>query len=423
MKKRKLYISSLLLVLTLGAGSLSAQDSISFNGYVRNYTGVLLDNSTYTGDFAGIRNTFDIKADYSGDTADLHAEGYTYVDGDNSLTTGIRELYFDLYSDSLDLRIGKQQIIWGKADGVFITDVVSPKDLSNFVLPDFDEIRLGVTAVKADYYLGDFALEGVWIPVFTPNILPSDDSLWAVSMDFPTGVKPSLYTTLPETTLENSEGFMKISYMGSAFDFELMGGTMFDDAPAGHATPVDLSGTPKLVNVSKEYQRMLMGGGSFSTELAGFVLRGEGAYYKGKVFNLSSDALLADLGSGSDGTIEKDYIHYMTGIGYVIAGINVSTQFIQEYILDYEDKISNDELNTTMTFLAARKFFNDTLEVKFFGYYGLNNNDALLRFSAGYDITDGMQLVLGSDVFIGDSGYFGQYDSNDLAYVKVKYSF
>ncbi len=414
------------LIFVTGLVNIAAQDSISFGGYVRNYTGILFNNlqdSTSENDFASVQNTFDLKANFSGEMADLHVEGYVYADGDTTLSAGIRELYFDLYSDSMDLRIGKQQIIWGKGDGVFITDVVSPKDMSNFIIPDFDEIRLGVTAVKADYYLGDFALEGVWIPVFTPNILPSQDSPWAVSMDLPTGVKPSIATSLPSTTLENSEGFAKISYMGSAFDFELMGGTMFDDAPTGHVTPVNLVSTPKLVDVTKEYQRLLMGGGSFSTEIAGVVLKGEGAYYNGKAFNMSPDALLADLGSGGDGTIVKKAVHYMAGADYVIAGVNIGVQFIQEYILDYDSRINNDEFNSTLTFLTAKKFMDDSLELKFFGYYGMYNSDALLRFSAGYSVTDGMLLTAGADIFIGDAGYFGQYDENDLGYIQVKYSF
>ena len=59
----------------------------------------------------------------------------------------------DLYFDNFDLRIGKQQIIYGKAEGVFITDVVSPKDLREFLLPDFEEIRMGITAAKLSYFL------------------------------------------------------------------------------------------------------------------------------------------------------------------------------------------------------------------------------------------------------------------------------
>ncbi len=418
MKKRILIISSALALLIMSSAGLYAQDSIAFTGYVRNYTGILLDNDTYPSDFSNEQNTFDIKADYSGDIADLHAEGYAYVDGDDSIDAGIRELYFDMSFNTMDLRVGKQQIIWGKADGVFITDVVSPKDLTNFILPDFDEVRLGVTSIKADYYIGDFTLEGVWIPVFTPTILPEDGSLWAVSMDLP--IPPSSISdpVLPSETLDNSESFVKLSYMGASFDFELMGGYMYDDTPVA-----TVSSTPSGIVAVPEYHRVTLGGGSFSTEIAGFVIRGEGVYYAGKYFNLEQTAIQPDVQAGGDGTIEKDYMNYMAGVDYVISGVTLSTQFVQEVILDYDDAIANDEFNTTLTFLVSKLFMNDTLELKFFGYYGVTNSDALLRFSAGYDITDGMELVVGSDIFLGDEGYYGQYDDNDMVYAKVKYSF
>ncbi len=71
-----------------------------------------------------------------------------YHDYSDSLTFRLREAYLDLYFGNFDLRIGKQQIVWGKADGVFITDMVSPKIYSNFYYPNFDEIRIGVEGAK-----------------------------------------------------------------------------------------------------------------------------------------------------------------------------------------------------------------------------------------------------------------------------------
>ena len=97
----------------------------------------------------------------------------------------MREVYMDIFFESIDLRIGKQQIIWGKADGVFITDIISPKDLREFLLPDFDEIRTGVTAVKADYYIGDNTLEFVWLTSFTPTAMPEEGSIWFPQLAFP----------------------------------------------------------------------------------------------------------------------------------------------------------------------------------------------------------------------------------------------
>lgn len=96
----------------------------------------------------------------------------------------LRELYLDLYFNNFDLRIGKQQIVWGKADGAFITDLVSPLNLTEFLLPDFDEIRIGVNAVKFDYYLGNNTFEIIWLPNFTPAEKPGDGSIWYIQPEF-----------------------------------------------------------------------------------------------------------------------------------------------------------------------------------------------------------------------------------------------
>jgi len=399
MKKTAIILTiSLLLVSAAGA---AAQD-ITFGGYVRNTTGVLLNDSL---DFSQVQNTLDFSAEYYGDISDLKADVYLNQSGKNEIEAGVKELYLDILFDSMDFRIGKQQIIWGKADGVFITDVVSPKNLSNFILPDFDEIRMGVTGVKSNIYLGSIDLELVWLPAFTPAVMPS--GIWAVPMTLSneTIIKPAI--TPPSETLENSEYFGKLSYMGSAIDVELMAAYMWDDLPAVYST----NGSTFL----GDYHRVAMAGGSFSTDIAGLVFKGEGAYYTGKNFTVQAFPV---------STVEKDFVNYMVGLDYSIGGYTLGTQFIQEIVLDYDDRIMlNDEFKNTMTFVVAKQFLNDTLKVEFFSYVGLSNEDALLRPKVTYNIADGLEWIVGSDIFLGDSGDFGQYDDNDLVYTKVKYSF
>ncbi|MBL7086998.1 MAG: hypothetical protein ISS28_07890, partial [Candidatus Cloacimonetes bacterium] len=120
---------------------------------------------------------------------------------------------------------------------------------------------------------------------------------------------------------------------------------------------------------------------------------------------------------------EKDYANYLVGYDHNWFGVNVSFQFIQEYIMDYEEDIINDEFQSTTTFLASKTFINETLELSLFSYYGINDNDALLRPKISYDLSDGFNVLLGTDVFIGDEGNFGQYDENDMVYAKVRYDF
>ena len=139
MKRISLIVSLSVAMLMVTAAGAAAQD-LYFGGYARNNTGVLLNDNL---DFSHVQSTFDLKAEYYGDISALNAEVYLNLTGIDELEAGVKELYLDLYFNSVDFRIGKQQIIWGKGDGVFITDVVSPKDLSDFVMPDFDEIRIG----------------------------------------------------------------------------------------------------------------------------------------------------------------------------------------------------------------------------------------------------------------------------------------
>ena len=46
--------------------------------------------------------------------------------GDN-VDVELRELYIDSYFDDTLLRVGKQQVVWGQADGLKVLDVVNPQ--------------------------------------------------------------------------------------------------------------------------------------------------------------------------------------------------------------------------------------------------------------------------------------------------------
>ena len=170
----------LILILLIIAGRFTMAQNPEISGFVRNYTGALYDN----GDFAILQNTLNLNITKSGDKIAFKANPMLYHYNADSLDLLLRELYLDLYFNNFDLRIGKQQIVWGKADGVFITDVVSPLNLSEFLLPDFDEIRIGVNAVKFDYYIGNNTFEVIWLPNFTPTENPEQVPFGTYSPNF-----------------------------------------------------------------------------------------------------------------------------------------------------------------------------------------------------------------------------------------------
>ncbi len=407
---------ALILIIT-GFAFLANAQTPDISGYLRNYTGVLYD----TGDFAIIQNTFNLNVEKRGDKVAFKANPMLYHYWSDSLDLRLREAYLDMYFDNFDLRIGKQQVVWGKADGTFITDVVSPLNLTEFLLPDFDEIRTGVNAVKLDYYLGDNTFEVIYMPNFTPAELPTGNSMWYIQPEFPAPATFDWSKSEIKPSFENSELFVKYSAITSKIDFEIMGGYTWDDMPTMHVNKeIDMSsGQPVLtgLNITPKHHRLYLGGGSFSTEIKGFVLRGEAAYYNGKYFQTEDPTAV-------DAITEKDYLHYLAGLDFNVGNVKLSTQFIQQYILDYDENITNEETENTMTFLARYDMFRETLHLELFSYIGLTGEDALIRPKVTYDFDDSFSLLLGSNIFVGErTGRFGQYQDNSMLYFKVKYNF
>ena len=398
----------LIIVILVFAFMLDAQ--ITHRGFVRTYLGTLTEQD---GEYSVLQNTFDWKLDYGkGDVVLFVNPVFDYNALNNNLDISLRQAYMDIYFDNFDLRIGKQQIIWGKADGVFITDIISPRDLSEFILPDFEEIRIGINAVKFDYYLGNSTFEVVWIPTFQPTIAPGKGSIWYKNMlDFTMPIVYDYHNYDVGNKLSESEIALKYSYLGSAIDFELMAAYMWDDNLAMHIFPRP----DTTLLIKPEYHRLPLAGASFSKAVGGAIVRGEGAYYFEKRFAADDFTV--------NGIREKDYVHYLIGYDHNWFGVNVSFQFIQEYILDYENDIRNDEFSNTMTFLVMEDFLRETLRLEFFTYYGINNKDALLRPKIAYDFADGFEVQLGANIFIGEEGNFGQYAKNDMIYLKLTLSF
>ncbi len=418
-KEIKKGLFGVFLLLTLSIQTQGDEPKYSLNGYVRNYAGVLLKESK---DYSIIQNTLDLTLNTQKEKLGFLANVFMYQYPTKENTFDIRELYMDFYSEKVDVRVGKQQIIWGQADGVFITDVVSPKNLTEFLLWDFNEIRMGVTAAKVNYYVfEEQAIEWVWIPVFTPTLAPEEGSIWHPRLDFP--VKPvfDMSQSKVSANLENSELFMRYSLSQSWIDLQLMGAYTWDDDPTIHLVKrmeMD-SVTQKQVlqlTVRPEYHRLLLGGGSFSTDIVGFVFRGEGAYYKDKYFITSAP-------SAKESVIQKDYVNYVGGLDKTMGNWRLSTQFIQKIILDYDDQMKKDEVDNLATIMVNRTLFREKVRLELFSYVGFNHQDALIRLRGYYFPYDGMSVELGANLFVGDEGTFGQYNENSMLYTRVKYSF
>ncbi|MCK5839804.1 MAG: hypothetical protein KAG99_08145 [Bacteroidales bacterium] len=407
-----------IILITISLAIAVKSQNVDINGFVRNYTGVQYNN----GDFNMLQNTLNLNFEKMGDGVAFKANPMFYLYGIDSLDFQLREIYLDLYFDNFDIRVGKQQIVWGKADGVFITDIVSPLNLNEFLLPDFDEIRIGVYAAKIDYYFGNSSIEAIWKPIYASNEFPGSGSIWYKPPESPAPPTFDYSKEKINPSLENSEVYLKYALSSSAIDFDLMGAYTWDATPSMYTEKqfeMDSMGNPVLTGllITPEHHRLYVAGGSFTSTIKSFVVRGEAAYYNGKYFQTTDPTAEGAL-------IQTDYLHYVVGLDYGIGHLKLSAQFIQKYIMDYNDFIVEEEFGNTMTFLARYDAMRETLHLELFSYVGLNYGDALIRPKVTYDFSDSFSILLGSNIFVGDErGMFGRYDENSMIYTKIKYNF
>lgn len=80
-----------------------------------------------------------------GDNGDSYSFHQSYTQRDY-----FRELYVDTYSDDWSFRIGKQQVVWGTADGIKLLDIINPTDFTEMAQNVMDESRIPVWMVTAE---------------------------------------------------------------------------------------------------------------------------------------------------------------------------------------------------------------------------------------------------------------------------------
>jgi len=91
--------------------------------------------------------------------------------GGDTAEVALRQAYVEAFLGPLDLRVGRQIISWGKADGINPTDDLTPKDLRVWS-PSAQEQRQPNLALRAWLSWASWRLELVGLPLFVPSHYP-----------------------------------------------------------------------------------------------------------------------------------------------------------------------------------------------------------------------------------------------------------
>ncbi len=364
-------------------------------------------------------------------TSDLQDKDIAYTWG-----LEINELYLDMYcflSDNLDIRIGKQIIAWGTADKLNPTDNLNPDDMSDIF--DFGK-HSGSNSMMLAYYLGDYTLYGVFVPVFQPSTLPSDDwsKAFNTPLDTPTGMnvvsfEDNILLPKNELTETSSYGF-KIA--GNMLDYDLSASYYYgrDDMPL--LSSVKLNAVDTLENYDAEaelvYPRIQVFGADIAGSIGKVGVWGEAALIFPEEQKLKFYVNSA-LGGESVILEDKPFIRFVVGGDYTFKNnVYLNAQYMHGYI--HERGV--DELNDYFILRLERKFMYDKLNlapvsamVEIPDWDDIENIYGIaLGSEISYYPYDAFEITLGSYILDGKgNSIFSKAKENDEIFFKLKYSF
>jgi len=337
-----------------------------------------------------------------------------HVRSDQEWDVELRETYVDYSHGALDVRLGKQQIVWGDTVGLFVADTVNAKDLREYILPDFDLIRIPQWAVDVEATQGQAHAEFVWLPVRDFDKLGVSGSEFEQPYPVPTG---TTFTTTdpsrPPASFSNSEIGGRVSYLLNGLDVGAFYLYTWDKLPIFFRT---ISGS--VYQFSPKYRRAHLFGATFSKDVHGIVFKGE------LLINPNSDLTTFDT-KDSDGIVRRPVIDYVLGADYTwLNKIDTNVQLIQRVIGHHTDLMQDDTVRTHLSFWAKTDLLNGRLQPEFLLLAGVTEVDLMYRPKLTVKLTDALQWKVGADVFQGrPGGLFGRFEDRSRIYSELTYFF
>jgi len=306
----------------------------------------------------------------------------------------------------LDIKAGRQVVVWGKLDNLRVTDILNPLDLRVFGATDIEDLRLPVNMLKIDAYLSNWTLTGMAIPEIRFNKNPEYGS------DFYPADLPPVHEETPANGFEHMEYAFSVSGIFSGWDIAFYWADVYSDAS-------HLESLPGFFQVELAHASLNLYGAAFDIAFGNWLLKAEVAYITGlKYFNTDDDTYSrTDVGAGVE----------FSGFSETILGVEV----VQRHIHAYEDGLKNqpdnlEEASTQSVARLTKTWLNKTLSLTILATaFGSDfKKGSFQRYELVYDISDGL-LVKGGLIAYqsGATTGFGNIGENDRLFLEFKYSF
>ena len=358
------------------------------------------------------------------DVDPVYFESNFYLDpvkDDQRFSAFWRENYLDFSAGDLAFRVGAQNIIWGEVAGLFFADVVSARDLREFLLPSFDILRIPQWAVRTEYFAGDSHVEVIWIPVPTFDDIgkPGSDFYPAPLSPQPTAAEAELFRdpTKPDRSLGNGNFGVRAGTLVDGWDLAAFYYRSYAVSPTFYRVA---TGNPALPFVFEpRHDRIWQVGATVTKDLENFVVRAE-AVYAGDQRFASTDP------SAAEGVVERNTLDWIVSADYPFESVDgrVNVQvFKRHYFSGGADGIALNFGDWGASMLLSAKLtpqWEPSLQwIQTFGGGG-----AMIRPRLTWTPLANLAIAFGVDIFNGDrDGAFGRYADKDRAYMEARYSF
>ena len=395
-----------------------SQDSAQYqlHGYMR--SGIFADDKEIKSLYAEGALKLDVVGNQYGD-AFTELRYRASSDEDEAEEFSLREGYVNLALGQWDFRIGRQIIVWGRADGFNPTNNLTPTDFTAFS-PDEDDKRLANFVAKGVYHLYPVKIEFDWVPVYTASELPFGNAT------LPDGV---VWTDDGELDQEWDNGAfgIKADLEKPAFDGSLSYFNGYHKLPGIRSIVSDTE-----IGVYTQAYRTQVLGADFSTTVGRYGLRGEFAYSRP---NEKNDALYS---------IPCRQIEYTVGLDREWKSLSLIVQYIGKHIIDFDpgsdsqDALTDEVIlwnqmifsqqeawNHSVSIRPSIPFRHETLTCELLGLVNFSTEEVFLQPKATYEITDAFDISVGARLCYGpDDTLYGYMEKQGNAcFFEVKKSF
>lgn len=302
---------------------------------------------------------------------------------------------------NLDLKIGRQVVVWGKSDNIRVTDVLNPLDNREPGLVDIEDLRLPAAMTKLDLYLGRWNLSGIVVHEVRFSKYPP----WGGDF-YPAPYFPPLENEI-EFSLENQEYGLALNGVFEGWDLSFYGAYYFDEQRLD------------LQRFELVHDRIWMAGAAFNKVFGSWLFKAEAALLGGLKYSLLP---------GTD----RSRLDILAGLEYSgFKNTTISLEVVNRHIFDYDlvlaaepDDVEENSIQSAVR--ITRTFLNDTLEVSLLastlGWDG--GEGGFQRLQAKYDWTDNLIVTLGLINYMeGDHYFWQQIGDKDRIFLNFEYHF